>query len=150
MWEKFKNSKLATKMKDAKSSRVVYVTTVTLLLAVAVLITATAIANRVKKQNGQNELPPAGEQQGNTPEDEGSSGDGNNGADGGVKTGLTLGGGFLLLNGALFFRDGGIGQTGLLFSGCAHVSFIPLVFGEIALLYQGYRSIIKESAPLCK
>ena len=79
MWEKFKNSKLATKMKDAKSSRVVYVTTVTLLLAVAVLITATAIANRVKKQNGQNELPPAGEQQGNTPEDEGSSGDGNNG-----------------------------------------------------------------------
>ena len=74
MWEKFKNSKLATKMKDAKSSRVVYVTTVTLLLAVAVLITATAIANRVKKQNGQNELPPAGEQEGNNPEDEGSSG----------------------------------------------------------------------------
>ena len=78
MWEKFKNSKLATKMKDAKSSRVVYVTTVTLLLAVAVLITATAIANRVKKQNGQNELPPAGEQEGNNPEDEGSSGSGNN------------------------------------------------------------------------
>lgn len=78
MWEKFKNSKLATKMKDAKSSRVVYVTTVTLLLAVAVLITATAIANRVKKQNGQSELPPAGEQQGNNPEDEGSNGNGNN------------------------------------------------------------------------
>ena len=58
MWEKFKNSKLATKMKEAKSSRAVYVTTVTLLLAVAVLITATAIANRVKKQNGKVDLPP--------------------------------------------------------------------------------------------
>jgi murein DD-endopeptidase MepM/ murein hydrolase activator NlpD len=74
MWEKFKNSKFATKMREAKSSRVVYVTTVTLLLAVAVLITATAIANRVKKQNGQSDLPPAGEQGGNTPEGEGTGG----------------------------------------------------------------------------
>lgn len=49
MWEKFKNSKFATKMKSAGSSRAVYVTVVTLLLAVAVLITATAIANRAKK-----------------------------------------------------------------------------------------------------
>lgn len=78
MWEKFKTSKLATKMREAKSSRAVYVTTVTLLLAVAVLITATAIANRVKKQNGQNELPPVGEQGGNTtPEDEGNTGNQN-------------------------------------------------------------------------
>lgn len=75
MWEKFKKSKFATKMREAKSSRVVYVTTVTLLLAVAVLITATAIANRVKKQNGQSDLPPAGEQGGTTPEDESGTGD---------------------------------------------------------------------------
>jgi murein DD-endopeptidase MepM/ murein hydrolase activator NlpD len=74
MWEKFKNSNFANKMKSAKASRVVYITTVTLLLAVAVLITATAIANRVKKQNGQNELPPVGEQGGNTSEDQGNHG----------------------------------------------------------------------------
>ena len=44
MWEKFKTSKLATKMREAKSSRAVYVTTVTLLLAVAV---ATTIPYRI-------------------------------------------------------------------------------------------------------
>ena len=58
MWEKFKNSKFATKMRSAGSSRAVYVTVVTLLLAVAVLITATAIANRAKKnKNDGTQLP---------------------------------------------------------------------------------------------
>jgi murein DD-endopeptidase MepM/ murein hydrolase activator NlpD len=73
MWEKFKNSKFATKMRNAKSSRTVYITVVTLLLALAVLITATAIANRVKKNNGGTDLPPADGTQGGTNE-----GDGNN------------------------------------------------------------------------
>ena len=59
MWEKFKNSKFATKMRSAKASRTVYVTVVTLLLALAVLITATAIANRVKKNGGNTDLPPS-------------------------------------------------------------------------------------------
>ena len=75
MWEKFKNSKLATKMKEAKSSRAVYVTTVTLLLAVAVLITATAIANRVKKQNGQVDLPPVDQAGNNDQSDNNGQGD---------------------------------------------------------------------------
>ena len=66
MWEKFKNSKFATKIKSAKSSRAVYVTVVTLLLALAVLITATAIANRVKKNDGANQTPPAGNEGSNT------------------------------------------------------------------------------------
>ncbi|MBR2620905.1 MAG: M23 family metallopeptidase [Clostridia bacterium] len=73
MWEKFKNSKFATKMRNAKSSRAVYITVVTLLLALAVLITATAIANRVKKNGATtNENPPDNVQNGN-----GSEGNGN-------------------------------------------------------------------------
>lgn len=56
MWEKFKNSKFATKMKSSGSSRVIYITVVTILLAAAVLVTATAIANRAKKN--QTQLPP--------------------------------------------------------------------------------------------
>ncbi len=76
MWEKFKN-----KMKDAKSSRAVYITVITLLLALSVLITATAIANRVKKNKGNtDENPPVsdggGDQTGgenNTPEDSGNN-----------------------------------------------------------------------------
>ena len=59
MWEKFKNSKFVTKMKNAGSSRAVYVTVVTLLLAVAVLITATAIANRAKKNSANAIQPPS-------------------------------------------------------------------------------------------
>ena len=51
MWEKFKQSKFAKKFHNAGSSRAVYVTVITLLLALAVLITATAISNRVKKNN---------------------------------------------------------------------------------------------------
>ena len=59
MWEKFKNSKFVTKMKNEGSSRAVYVTVVTLLLAVAVLITATAIANRAKKNSANAIQPPS-------------------------------------------------------------------------------------------
>lgn len=51
MWEKFKQ-----KFKQAGSSRAVYITVVTLLLALAVLITATAISNRAKKNN-KDKLP---------------------------------------------------------------------------------------------
>ncbi len=51
MWEKFKQTKFASKFKNAGASRAVYVTVITLLLALAVLITATAISNRVKKNN---------------------------------------------------------------------------------------------------
>ncbi|MBR0443076.1 MAG: M23 family metallopeptidase [Clostridia bacterium] len=88
MWEKFKQSKFASKFKGAGASRAAYVTVITLLLALAVLITATAISNRVKKnkdtvkepdqsQNepsgsedtagGKNELPSDGTTE--TPED---------------------------------------------------------------------------------
>lgn len=49
MWEKFKQSKFASKFKNAGTSRAVYITVITLLLALAVLITATAISNRAKK-----------------------------------------------------------------------------------------------------
>ena len=49
MWEKFKQSKFASKFKNAGASRAVYITVITLLLALAVLITATAISNRAKK-----------------------------------------------------------------------------------------------------
>lgn len=54
MWEKFKQTKFASKFKNAGASRAVYVTVITLLLALAVLITATAISNRVKKNSGDN------------------------------------------------------------------------------------------------
>lgn len=54
MWEKFKQSKFASKFKSAGASRAVYITVITLLLALAVLITATAISNRVKKDKDKN------------------------------------------------------------------------------------------------
>jgi murein DD-endopeptidase MepM/ murein hydrolase activator NlpD len=57
MWEKFKQSKFASKFKNAGTSRTVYITVITLLLALAVLITATAISNRAKKNKDKTELP---------------------------------------------------------------------------------------------
>ena len=57
MWEKFKNSKFASKFKSENASRGIYITVVTLLLAVSVLITATAIANRAKKNQTPNIQP---------------------------------------------------------------------------------------------
>ena len=71
MWEKFKESKFASKFKGAGASRAAYVTVITLLLALAVLITATAISNRVKKnKDAQNDPDPSqqGEQQDGTGE----------------------------------------------------------------------------------
>ena len=57
MWEKFKQSKFASKFKNAGTSRAVYITVITLLLALAVLITVTAISNRAKKNKDKAELP---------------------------------------------------------------------------------------------
>lgn len=57
MWEKFKQSKFASKFKGAGASRAAYVTVITLLLALAVLITATAISNRVKKNKDEQNEP---------------------------------------------------------------------------------------------
>lgn len=57
MWEKFKQSKFASKFKNAGTSRTVYITVITLLLALAVLITATAISNRAKKNKDKIEPP---------------------------------------------------------------------------------------------
>lgn len=57
MWEKFKQSKFASKFKGAGASRAAYVTVITLLLALAVLITATAISNRVKKNKDAQNTP---------------------------------------------------------------------------------------------
>lgn len=68
MWEKIRNSKLARKIKGVGASRAIYVTVVTLLLAVAVLITATAIANRVKKKNAPLDDPGATENQNPDPD----------------------------------------------------------------------------------
>lgn len=74
MWEKFKQSKFASKFKNAGASRAVYITVITLLLALAVLITATAISNRVKKNKGKtDDLPnasdPSDSDQPQTPSD---------------------------------------------------------------------------------
>lgn len=71
MWEKFKESKFASKFKGAGASRAAYVTVITLLLALAVLITATAISNRVKKNKDAQNNPDQsqqGEQQDETGE----------------------------------------------------------------------------------
>ena len=80
MWEKFKNSKFATKMKSSGSSRVIYITVVTILLAAAVLVTATAIANRAKKNQTPSVQPSPdnsqNEDQNTSPED--SNGDNTN------------------------------------------------------------------------
>ncbi len=56
MWEKFKQSKFASKFKSAGTSRAVYITVITLLLALAILITATAISNRAKKNKSDTPL----------------------------------------------------------------------------------------------
>lgn len=65
MWEKMKRSKLAVALRNAKSSRAVYVTAITLLLAMAILITATAISNRAKK-NADTPTPDTSENNGGT------------------------------------------------------------------------------------
>jgi murein DD-endopeptidase MepM/ murein hydrolase activator NlpD len=55
MWEKLKNSRFAM---HVQNSRAVYVTALTLILAISVLVTVTAISNRAKKKEAA-ETPPA-------------------------------------------------------------------------------------------
>ncbi|MBQ7338905.1 MAG: M23 family metallopeptidase [Clostridia bacterium] len=50
MWEKFKNSRFVM---HVRNSRAVYVTILTLILALSVLVTVTAISNRAKKDQAQ-------------------------------------------------------------------------------------------------
>lgn len=86
MWEKFKQSKFASKFKNAGTSRAVYITVITLLLALAVLITATAISNRAKKNKDKLNPPvddPIGEQ---TPPDQLEDDKGGNKPGGSVET----------------------------------------------------------------
>lgn len=70
MWEKFKKSKFAAKLRHAGTSRAVYITVITLLLAISVLITATAISNRVKKANKPNDPKDSVNDPGNDPNDD--------------------------------------------------------------------------------
>ena len=55
MWEKIKNSRFAD---HVRNSRATYVTILTLVLAVSVLITVTAISNRAKKKGAQDDANP--------------------------------------------------------------------------------------------
>ncbi len=59
MWEKFKNSRFVM---HVQNSRAVYVTVLTLILALSVLITVTAISNRAKKKGAQDDQTPGTEQ----------------------------------------------------------------------------------------
>ena len=50
MWEKIKNSQFAD---HVRNSRATYVTILTLVLAVSVLVSVTVISNRAKKKQAQ-------------------------------------------------------------------------------------------------
>ena len=54
MWENFKNSRF---VEHVRNSRAVYVTILTLILAVSVLVTITAVSNRAKKKESPNDTP---------------------------------------------------------------------------------------------
>ena len=54
MWENFKNSRF---VEHVRNSRAVYVTALTLILAVSVLVTITAVSNRAKKKEAQENTP---------------------------------------------------------------------------------------------
>ena len=57
MWEKIKNSQFAD---HVRNSRATYVTILTLVLAVSVLVSVTVISNRAKKKQAQSDqMPPA-------------------------------------------------------------------------------------------
>ena len=88
MWEKFKQSKFASKFKGAGASRAAYVTVITLLLALAVLITATAISNRVKKNKDAQNAP---DQSQNGPSDLEDDKGGNSSSDNGQSPSDTTG-----------------------------------------------------------
>ena len=75
MWENFKNSRF---VEHVRNSRAVYVTILTLILAVSVLITITAVSNRAKKKESQNDTPGMEEtnpdsSQSNSPSDDSSA-----------------------------------------------------------------------------
>lgn len=71
MWEKIKNSRFA---EHVRNSRAVYVTVLTLILALSVLITVTAISNRAKKNNAD-DTPPDQSTEQNTDNEQGGSND---------------------------------------------------------------------------
>ena len=76
MWEKIKNSRFAN---HVRNSRAVYVTVLTLILALSVLITVTAISNRAKKQNAQdNPSDQVGDQSSDNEQSGNNTTDGNN------------------------------------------------------------------------
>ena len=54
MWEKFKTSRFVMHIQN---SRAVYVTVLTLILALSLLVTVTAISNRAKKKEAQDNTP---------------------------------------------------------------------------------------------
>ena len=57
MWEKIKNSRFAD---HVRNSRATYVTILTLVLAVSVLVSVTVISNRAKKKQAQSDqMPPS-------------------------------------------------------------------------------------------
>lgn len=75
MWENFKNSRF---VEHVRNSRAVYVTILTLILAVSVLVTITAVSNRAKKKESQNDTPGMEEtnpdsSQSNSPSDDSSA-----------------------------------------------------------------------------
>lgn len=49
MWEKWKQSKLCKKLKQVRVNRAVYLSSIVILLALAVVLAITAVANRAKK-----------------------------------------------------------------------------------------------------
>ena len=75
MWENFKNSRF---VEHVRNSRAVYVTILTLILAVSVLVTITAVSNRAKKKESQDDTPGIEQSnpdssQSNSPSDDSSS-----------------------------------------------------------------------------
>ena len=61
MWEKWKQSKLCRKLKQVRVNRAVYLSSIVILLALAVVLAITAAMNRAKKNNtkaaARNNLP---------------------------------------------------------------------------------------------
>ena len=66
MWENFKNSRF---VEHVRNSRAVYVTILTLILAISVLVTVTAISNRAKKNETPDDTSTPGTEQ-QTPDSE--------------------------------------------------------------------------------
>ena len=74
MWEKIKNSRFANHLRN---SRAAYITILTLVLAMSVLITVTAISNRAKKKDTQTPNNPPAQSDGSQNPDSGSDGTSN-------------------------------------------------------------------------